>query len=349
MKKKRLNYRRLALVGVIALFVIVGAVLIFRKNTKPKQDPLPDVNELLAELDLSSLSLENQSQIEKIRVVQNQLDSDPPMALLQAETTLETLKKQQHTLPRYQGIDQTTVLALNRLLQSYDFEVSVYLRFLDDGSTYLYEPYTQYYPASIIKAALALYLFQEDEADRIRLDETDIAAISNMIMYSDNPSTTFLNQKYGLRRYSTDDAHCEDFATFLQKIGVTHDDDLYFSSDGMIAGQIDAVDMGHIMVALYEYFATASPNSQQLLEIFFDHDHSTDLLTLYEPVVRKYGQFDSALHDAVLGYVPRPYVLCVLTDAGNSEVLEDPDGIMDSISSFMKENFLILPQINEDE
>lgn len=349
MKKKRLNYRRLALVGAIVVLVIVLAKLIFHKFNEPKQEPLPDVSALLAEVDLTTLSLEDQSQIEAIRVIQNQTDNDSPLVLLKAETTLETLKKQQQTLPRYQGIEETVALAFNRLLQSYDFKVSVYLRFLDDGATYLYEPYTTYYPASTIKAALALYLFQEDEAGRISLSSEDITAVSKMIMYSDNPSTSFLNQKYGLRRYSDDDSHCEDFAKFLQSLGITHDDDLYFSSNGSIAGQIDAIDLGHIMMALYEYFATGSDNSQKLLDIFINHDHSTDLLTLYEPTVRKYGQFDGALHDAVLGYVYRPYVLCVLTDASDSEVLKDPDDIMATISEFVKENFFTFDKDLESE
>lgn len=343
-RRRKLNYRKVGLVIVTSVSLIIMATAgVYRSFFK--EEPFDTIT-ILDTVNVDDLTIESQLFVDWLSSLsQNELTEKQKDTLLEANLKMEYLKQPYVKEIRVSGVKFENDLASNltELLSKYNFNVSVYLRFLDDGSTYIYHPQKTYYPASLLKVALALFLYQSDENDILHLTFEDRQLISQMIMYSDNEATLTLVNRYHLNTDGMDDSLCDDFQNFLTLNYINsqrEEGQLCFMGEGFIAGECDVLDMGHLMAALYRYFETDTTNAKQLQQFFFQHDYKPALIEMSMPLCKKYGQYDGALHDMALGYVPEPFILVVMTDAGNSDYLEDPDDIMAEISTLVENNYI---------
>lgn len=346
--KRKLNYHRLFGVLLFAALLIALIGVIFnqleaKKNTESLE------KKLLNSLNVESLTIDSQYLIAALSggSFAEDLTWQEQSKLLEATYQIESLRQEAGLGNlRTSSLDQSAVDGLTELLASYDFQVSVYFKFLDNNATYIYEPGISYYPASLLKIPLALYLYRSDEEETLSLSLEDRVLVSQMIQYSDNEATKTLVNRFQLNVDGENTERCDDFALFLDEIYVSAsaEDPLCFRGEGAISGECDVVDIGHMAGALYAYFETQSQNAQELQQFFFQHDYDPSLVEMSMPLCKKYGQYDGALHDVALGYVPRPFILVVMTDAGNSSVLEDPDGIMETVGDYVEKHFLFSAQ-----
>lgn len=215
---------------------------------------------------------------------------------------------------------------------------SVYIQDLESGQIYTYDGDIQYYPASTLKAAYALWLCERAEDGEIdfgkdlpnvfgaggladsALSDYDGAAslpvwevIHGMIAYSDNDAVTLLASCW-----SAGEAH--GFCDFLAAMGMSVPYSCTITVDDGIQGIMTVTDAGLMMDALYRYFETGSDIALRLQDCFLDAGHTA----LYVPegvrAAKKYGSWDYAFHDLAIVYADHPYILCYMTDQGDQNI-----------------------------
>lgn len=214
---------------------------------------------------------------------------------------------------------------------------SVYIRDLASGEEYRYAADVEYYPASVLKAAYALWLCESAEAGYLDLSGevynfyggelatgalADYAAeetipiwavLHAMIARSDNQAVRLLAAVW------PGDAGMG-FPVFLQALGFHLPESCQITVEDGIWGIMDVEDAGLLMCALYDYFETDTEIARRLQSCFLDADHTA----LYTPegvaAAKKYGSWDAAFHDLAIVYAAHPYILCCMTDQGNAEV-----------------------------
>lgn len=213
---------------------------------------------------------------------------------------------------------------------------SVYLKDLTTGETYLYGGEASYYLASLLKAPYALWLCQLDDEGSIDLS-IDLpnfyyGALSGETMSAYNWSETVPARTalYAMIAESDNDAadllstlwpgnFDTGFTAFLQQLGYTLPETCAMVSTG-IEGYATVEDVGRTMEALYRYFEGDGENAAFLQSCFFAADHEALYLPEWVPAAKKYGSWDGAFHDAAIVYAPYPYILCCMTDQGNTEI-----------------------------
>lgn len=213
---------------------------------------------------------------------------------------------------------------------------SVYLQDLSTGETYLYGAEASYYLASLLKAPYALCLCQLADEGTIDLS-TELpnfyygaltgetmseyslsqtvparVALYAMIAESDNDAADLLSNLWP-GNYDTG------FTAFLQQLGYTMPETCAMVATG-IEGYGTVEDVGRTMEALYQYFAGEGENAVFLQSCFLAADHQALYLPEGVPAAKKYGSWDGAFHDAAIVYAPYPYILCCMTDQGNTEI-----------------------------
>ena len=211
--------------------------------------------------------------------------------------------------------------ALTAYLDSLEGSVSVCCVRISDSSAYEYNADCEYYAASLLKAPYALWLCERADAGEIDLStalpaldtapaQTAQDAIYSMISQSDNDATAQL--------YRTWPADTETgFAAFLQDIGVDRPDSA-LSEAGGIQGVLSARDASKILLALWDYFESDTPNAAALKQAFLDADHP--MLQSDCEMAKKYGSWENALHDIAIVYADEPYCIAVLTSWGNISI-----------------------------
>lgn len=226
--------------------------------------------------------------------------------------------------------------ALDEFCASQTGSFSVYLQDLTTGDTYIYGAEASYYMASLLKAPYALWLCQLDDEGSIDLSidlpnfyygaltgETMSAynwsetvpartALYAMIAESDNDAADLLSILWP-GNYDTG------FTAFLQQLNYTLPETCAMVSTG-IEGYATVEDIGRTMEALYYYFAGDGENAEFLQSCFLAANHNILYLPDDVPVAKKYGSWDGAFHDAAIVYAPYPYILCCMTDQGNTEI-----------------------------
>lgn len=179
-----------------------------------------------------------------------------------------------------------------------------------------------YYCASTLKAPYALWLCKQDEAGQINLDKTIKGStgwelLHEMIAYSSNDATDALSKVWPGTAESG-------FSDFLAELGFSSPQDCEITVKG-IHGWITARDGGLAMKAIYDYCETESENADRLRTAFLDADHS--LLWSPAPAAKKYGSWDNALHDMMIVYGEKPYILSVFTDWGDKKIDFPAEGV----------------------
>ncbi len=215
---------------------------------------------------------------------------------------------------------------------------SVYIQDLVSDEVYCYDADIQYYPASTLKAAYALWLCERAEAGELDfgqdlpnvygsggLAESALSAydgaaavpvwdvIHAMIAYSDNDAVTML-----VSAWPAGEAH--GFCDFLASLGFSVPYSCTITVDDGVQGIMTVQDAGLMMKALYEYFETGTDTALQLQDCFLDAAHTALYVPEDVPAAKKYGSWDYAFHDLTIVYADHPYILCCMTDWGDQNI-----------------------------
>lgn len=215
---------------------------------------------------------------------------------------------------------------------------SVYAQDLETGMVYTYNEETEYYPASTLKAAYALWLCQQAEQGYLdmegsvynscafgvleggKLDAYDGVSMIPawdvmyaMITVSDNNAMDMLVSTWPANE---DTGFCD----FLAELGFHAPYSCSMTPDGGIQGIMNVSDAGLLMQALYRYFDTQTSTSLQLMDCFLDAEHTALYIPEGVEAAKKYGSWDYAFHDFAIVYAEHPYILCCMTDQGDQNV-----------------------------
>ena len=208
---------------------------------------------------------------------------------------------------------------------------------LSTGEEYSYGASAQYYPASLLKAPYALWLCNLAEEGLLDLDgelynlyagqladttlaEYDYAetipiwsALHAMIADSDNLAMRMLAAVWpGVQDTG--------FQSFLGELEFELPGSCSISMEEGIAGVMTVTDAGRAMAALYDYFETGTDTALRLRQCFLDAGHTALYIPDGVEAAKKYGSWDDAFHDLAIVYAARPYILCCMTDQGDTDV-----------------------------
>lgn len=224
---------------------------------------------------------------------------------------------------------------------------SVYLQDLSTGESYSYGENTLYYGASTLKVPFALWLCGRADADAIDLDTgidnvfygqaalyagTDLEAYTNsasipartamqaMLGDSDNNATTLLAAAWPA-------AFDTGFTEYVEGLGFSAAGTCSVTEDGGLAGELTVTELAAAMQALYAYTESDAANALFLRACFGQPGYKALYLPAGYHVVSKYGSWDGAFHDAAIVYAPHPYLLCCMTDQGDSTVDFPPEPV----------------------
>lgn len=230
---------------------------------------------------------------------------------------------------------------------------SVYAQDLETGDLYTYNTQTEYYPASTLKAAYALWLCEQAELGQLdmegeiynpysfgALEGTKLDAYDGvsmipawdvmyaMITVSDNNAMEMM-----VSTWPADES--TGFCDFLAELGFHSPYSCSMTEENGIQGIMNVTDAGLLMQALYQYFETETGTALQLLDCFLDAEHTA----LYVPEgvdsARKYGSWDYAFHDFAIVYAEHPYILCCMTDQGDQNV-DFPPAVVEAMQELGK-------------
>lgn len=215
---------------------------------------------------------------------------------------------------------------------------SVYAQDLETGKVYTYNEEIEYYPASTLKAAYALWLCEQAEQGILdmegtvnnlfpfgrleggKLDAYDgCAAIPAwdvmyaMISVSDNDAVDMLSSTWPANEETG-------FCDFLSELGFHAPYSCSVTREEGIQGIMNVQDAGLLMQALYEYFETGTGTALQLMDCFLDAEHTALYIPEGVEAAKKYGSWDYAFHDFAIVYAEHPYILCCMTDQGDQNV-----------------------------
>lgn len=232
------------------------------------------------------------------------------------------------------GLD---VQALDAFCAAQRGSFSVYILDLSTGEEYSYGASAQYYPASLLKAPYALWLCNLAEEGVLDLDgelynlyagqlaDTTLAAYDGeetipiwsalhaMIADSDNLAMRMLAAVWpGIQDTG--------FQSFLGELGFEWSGSCSISMEEGIAGVMNVTDAGRAMAALYDYFETGTDTALRLRQCFLDAGHTALFIPDGVEAAKKYGSWDDAFHDLAIVYAARPYILCCMTDQGDTDV-----------------------------
>lgn len=215
---------------------------------------------------------------------------------------------------------------------------SVYAQDLETGAVYTYNEQSEYYPASTLKAAYALWLCQQAEQGVLdlegdvgnyfsfgTLEDTKLSAYDGcamipawdvmyaMITVSDNNAMDMLVATWP---GSEETGFCD----FLYDLGFHAPYSCSITTEDGIQGVMTVQDAGLLMRALYEYFDTGTSTALQLMDCFLDAEHTALYIPEGVEAAKKYGSWDYAFHDLTIVYAEHPYILCCMTDQGDQNV-----------------------------
>lgn len=215
---------------------------------------------------------------------------------------------------------------------------SVYAQDLETGTIYTYNAETEYYPASTLKAAYALWLCEQAEQGALdmegdvynlfsfgalegtKLDAYDGVstipawdAMYAMITVSDNNAMDMLVSTWPA-------SEATGFCDFLADLGFHSPYSCSMTLEDGIQGIMNVSDAGLLMQALYQYFETETSISLQLMDCFLDAEHEALYIPEGVEAAKKYGSWDYAFHDFAIVYAEHPYILCCMTDQGDQNV-----------------------------
>lgn len=235
----------------------------------------------------------------------------------------------------FQGWD-TTVLDAFCARQPSGF--SVYAQDLESGAIYTYNEEIEYYPASTLKAAYALWLCKQAEqgildmeGDVSNLFSFGMLAGSKLSAYDGCSMIPAWDVMYAMITVSDNNAmdmlvatwpgnENTGFCDFLYELGFHAPYSCSMTTEDGIQGIMNVQDAGLLMEALYEYFDTGTGTALQLMDCFLDAEHTALYIPEGVEAAKKYGSWDYAFHDFAIVYAEHPYILCCMTDQGDQNV-----------------------------
>lgn len=260
---------------------------------------------------------------------------------VRAASTLQTLVTDQPQATQAPQVSRAAAEldaeALDQFCAGQPGSFSVYIEDLETGRVYTYGAEYEYYPASLLKAAYALWLCEWAEDGLLdlsgelvnpyvgqlagsSLSDYDNAAtiplwtvLHAMIADSDNLAMRMLAGVWPALEETG-------FPAFLGEMGFHLAGSCQITMEDGIAGVMSVSDAGAMMEALYRYFETGTATALQLQQCFFDAGHDALYIPAGVNAAKKYGSWDYAFHDLAIVYAEHPYILCCMTDQGNAEV-----------------------------
>lgn len=228
------------------------------------------------------------------------------------------------------------VETLVNLIESQDFESSVWIQDLDTDDVFVYNPTERYYQAQIIKSPYSIWICRNADKGLIDLqnpienhydlcsdskwianykdDETidPWVCIDAMIYASDNKATSILQRTWPVTYRKSDD----DFNKFLHNILEWEENSCGEVDRDTTNGWLTVTDAAKTLTYLYNYFESNSLNGQRLKDSYTQAVHNYLWFPEDIEVAKKYGSWTDAFHDIAIVYADHPYLIACMTDAG---------------------------------
>ena len=228
------------------------------------------------------------------------------------------------------------VETLVNLIESQDFESSVWIQDLDTDDVFVYNPTERYYQAQIIKSPYSIWICRNADKGLIDLqnpienhydlcsdskwianykdDETidPWVCIDAMIYASDNKSTAILQRTWPVTYRNSDD----DFNKFLHNILDWEENSCGEVDRDTTNGWLTVTDAAKTLTYMYNYFESNSLNGQRLKDSYTQAVHNYLWFPEDVEVAKKYGSWTDAFHDIAIVYADHPYLIACMTDAG---------------------------------
>lgn len=228
------------------------------------------------------------------------------------------------------------VETLVNLIESQDFESSVWIQDLETDDIFVYNPDKRYYQASIIKSPYSIWICRNADKDLIDLQNPienhyDLCSSSKwianhkdnetidpwvcidaMIYASDNKSTAILQRTWPVTYRKSDD----DFNKFLHNALDWEENSCGEVDRDTTNGWLTVTDAAKTLTYLYNYFESDSLNGQRLKDSYTQAVHNYLWFPENVEVAKKYGSWTDAFHDIAIVYADHPYLIACMTDAG---------------------------------
>lgn len=228
------------------------------------------------------------------------------------------------------------VETLVNLIQSQDFESSVWIQDLDTDDVFVYNPTERYYQAQIIKSPYSIWICRNADKGLIDLqkpiqnhydlcseskwianykdDETvdPWICIDAMIYASDNKATSILQRTWPVTYRKSND----DFNKFLHNTLDWEENSCGEVDRDTTNGWLTVTDAAKTLTYLYNYFESDSLNGQRLKDSYIQAVHNYLWFPENIEVAKKYGSWTDAFHDIAIVYADHPYLIACMTDAG---------------------------------
>lgn len=241
-------------------------------------------------------------------------------------------------------LDSEERLYVDELIRSYPGLFSVYYKDLQSGESYLYEAYTLYYPASLVKVPYALYLLSLADEGQCDLDAvltlqerqkqkgtgdlknapegsqyTVRELIEYMITISDNTAFKMLRDQYSLWDYNK---YCR------KTLGIS----------SVTYEKVTAEDMAICMEAVYRYIMTETPNALFLKDLMARAKFCNIKAPGSELIIHKHGWGNPTFNDMALVFGERDYLIVIMSDRcdGTKEDIKMFHKISSAIYEFQK-------------
>ncbi|MDR2166307.1 MAG: serine hydrolase [Clostridiales bacterium] len=235
-------------------------------------------------------------------------------------------------IPTYNGIGWVNLIGdlqglradLETVLRRHGNQISVFYENIENGYSFIWNPYRLYYAASLTKAPYALWIYQMADAGRVNLAQT------------------FTYRQANYRRGSGAIRHMP-FGTILTKedllrYNITHSCNVAFQMlwniygpDGFrnfirdSGGRTQNV-ARHMMMSLndvigytrwmHEFIESGSENGQRLRDDLINSVVSFVRLEGGHQTASKYGLWAGAMHDMAIVYSDSPYILIIMSEWG---------------------------------
>lgn len=309
-RTRQMFYMFLTIICLLSSVLAASQFLIIKKNeenltkqrqailleTQQKENELLQLQESLTSLKPTSVTLDDESDIQALRNLMNQSNQDEnaQIKINKAEIRLETLKAKENKYNPFSGpsFKPSIVAQLDDLVKD---DMSLYIRFLDDGSTYIHNPFQNYTMQSIDVSMFALYLNEKP------LSESEYQDMQNMMASFD---TYAINRLIDL--YFPKDQ--KDYQKFLEDLGVL--DPQTTINTLWKSGDMNVIDVGHTLCALYACLET--DEDCFLKEVF---------PLIEDENYKKYVSPNTVNHEMALVYGDRPFVLAFLTNQEDENTL----------------------------
>ena len=188
------------------------------------------------------------------------------------------------------------------------YDVSIGYYNLTNGKTFYYKENKLYYGASLIKALLSIYMYEND-----LVNDSNKVDMEKMVSVSNNDSYFNLLYQVGIN-------NLKDYGN---KLGTKY---TLVGPDNF--GMTNVIDQ---IIVFKKLYSMVRDNKYAEMKSYFINDYFNGLKINDNVVLHKYGYWDSIYHDCGIFLEEEPYILVVLTNNGFNDYLN----IVNDISNLM--------------